>query len=258
MTAEMMLDSATHTFPTIAQLSTLTEEEYWELGWGYRAPRMTKMLQQIADLGSEDWLARVTEMPYIEARNELEKLCGVGRKVADCICLFGLEHYGAIPVDTHCWQIASRYNYIPKAMRSTLTAKGHDAIGDEFRARFGESHAGWAFMVLFVAEVNPFTKRALHLPRTYPQRQKTVVESGSGGGGSGSASDGEEGVDDDGGSGSSAEMREYKVATKRKKVAPGRGGPTSAAKAATKRTKTLAAASGEPAGARRSPRNACL
>ena len=65
--------------------------------------------------------------------------------------------------------------------------KGHDVIGDEFRARFGETHAGWAFMVLFVAEVNPFTKRALHLPRTYPQRPKTVAADSGGGGGEGEA-----------------------------------------------------------------------
>ena len=148
---------------------------------------MTKMLQQLVEMGGEVWLEKVKTLSYVDARTELVKLCGVGRKVADCICLFGLEQYGAIPVDTHCWQIASRYNYIPKAMRSSLTAKGHDAIGDEFRKRFGETHAGWAFMVLFVAEVHPFTKRALHLPRTYPQRPHPAQHASSAGGGGGGA-----------------------------------------------------------------------
>ena len=30
---------------------------------------------------------------------------GIGRKVADCVCLFGLHHVGAFPVDTHVRQI---------------------------------------------------------------------------------------------------------------------------------------------------------
>ena len=40
-------------------------------------------------------------MDYPEARKELMKLCGVGGKVADCICLFALHHLEAFPVDTH-------------------------------------------------------------------------------------------------------------------------------------------------------------
>ena len=38
---------------------------------------------------------------YNRAKNELMKLCGVGEKVADCICLFALHHMDAFPVDTH-------------------------------------------------------------------------------------------------------------------------------------------------------------
>lgn len=88
MTPALMLASAMHSFPTIEQLSSLTEEQYWELGWGYRAPRMTKMLGQLVELGGTTWLEKVQTLPYVESRAELEKLCGVGRKVADCICLF--------------------------------------------------------------------------------------------------------------------------------------------------------------------------
>ena len=44
-------------------------------------------------------------MPYKEAKNELLKLYGVGEKVADCICLFGLHHLQAFPVDTHIKQV---------------------------------------------------------------------------------------------------------------------------------------------------------
>ena len=36
------------------------------------------------------------------------KLSGVGTKVADCICLFGLHHLDAFPIDTHIRQVLDR------------------------------------------------------------------------------------------------------------------------------------------------------
>ena len=33
-------------------------------------------------------------------------------QVAACVCLFSLDKHAAIPVDTHVWQLASRY-YTP-------------------------------------------------------------------------------------------------------------------------------------------------
>jgi N-glycosylase/DNA lyase len=43
-------------------------------------------------------------MTYKAARKELLGLYGVGEKVADCICLFGLHQLDAFPVDTHIRQ----------------------------------------------------------------------------------------------------------------------------------------------------------
>ena len=40
-------------------------------------------------------------MDYDAAKKELLKLYGVGVKVADCICLFGLHQTDAFPRDTH-------------------------------------------------------------------------------------------------------------------------------------------------------------
>ena len=44
------------------------------------------------------------EIPLNEAE-ELMKLCGVGEKVAECICLFALHHMDAFPIDTHIRQV---------------------------------------------------------------------------------------------------------------------------------------------------------
>ena len=34
---------------------------------------------------------------------------GIGPKVANCICLFGLGHVGAFPIDTHVKQLLKKY-----------------------------------------------------------------------------------------------------------------------------------------------------
>ena len=50
-------------------------------------------------------LEKVARMKYADAKNELLRLTGVGIKVAECICLFGLHHIDAFPIDTHIRQM---------------------------------------------------------------------------------------------------------------------------------------------------------
>ena len=51
----------------------------------------------------------VSAMSYRKAKEELLKLFGVGEKVADCICLFGLHHLQAFPMDTHMKQAMAQH-----------------------------------------------------------------------------------------------------------------------------------------------------
>ena len=111
------------------------------------------------DVLAEHWLDAVRALPYVEARDKLTALCGIGRKVADCVCLFALRHDGAIPVDTHCYQFATRWWCANLARQAGgLSKKKHDAIGNAMRRVFGP-RAGWAFMTIFVGEVHPFRLR---------------------------------------------------------------------------------------------------
>ena len=186
-------------FPTVSQMATLTQADFLEMGWGYRSGRMVKLLCQVVELGraekeaggdgaaaaaataaavatatidscgadaaAERWLDAVRALPYVDARDKLTALCGVGRKVADCICLFALRHDGAIPVDTHCYQFATRWWCANLARHAGgLSKKKHDAIGDAMRRVFGP-RAGWAFMTLFVGEVHPFRLRLREKPQ---------------------------------------------------------------------------------------------
>src|SRR5437763_6304623 len=47
-------------------------------------------------------------LDYEAARRELMALPAIGPKIADCVCLFGLGHDAAVPVDTHVWQQIGR------------------------------------------------------------------------------------------------------------------------------------------------------
>lgn len=102
---------------------------------------------------------------YKSAHMALLALPGVGPKVADCVCLMGLGWGEAVPVDTHVWQIAQRdYKFRARGgsggggKTTTLTRATYDAVGDHFRALWGDQ-AGWAHSVLFTADLKTFAGR---------------------------------------------------------------------------------------------------
>jgi N-glycosylase/DNA lyase len=135
-------------FPSLAQVGSLSEQELWELGWGYRAPRMVVMTQQVAEMGGEEWLSSVPALPYEDACARLMELKGVGRKVADCICLFSFAMHETVPIDTHAWQLVQRH-YLPSLKSKSCSPKTYDLASGKLQHVFGQQ-AGWAFMVRVV------------------------------------------------------------------------------------------------------------
>lgn len=76
---------------------------------GYRKNVIIDICRDIV----EGWLdlELLSEMPYEDAKEYLMQFTGIGPKVSDCICLFGLHHLQAFPIDTHIEQILERdYN----------------------------------------------------------------------------------------------------------------------------------------------------
>jgi hypothetical protein len=51
--------------------------------------------------------------------DDVLRWCWQNAQVAACVCLFSLDKAGAIPVDTHVWQLACRY-YAPHLRNKTL------------------------------------------------------------------------------------------------------------------------------------------
>ena len=92
-----------HAFPTAERLAQCTPEELSPIRLGYRAKYICATARQVAS-GAVD-LEKVARMKYADAKNGLLRLTGVGIKVAECICLFGLHHIDAFPIDTHIRQM---------------------------------------------------------------------------------------------------------------------------------------------------------
>ncbi|XP_012694187.1 N-glycosylase/DNA lyase isoform X2 [Clupea harengus] len=150
-------DTHYHDFPTLQALADSGVEACLrELSFGYRARFLQQSARLILDTHSPDWLQQLRSAPYEEARDALRTLPGVGLKVADCVCLMCLDKLGAVPVDTHVWQIAKRdYGCSSGNGQKTLTDKVHREIGDFFRQLWGP-YAGWAHSVLFCADLKKF------------------------------------------------------------------------------------------------------
>lgn len=68
-----------------------------EAGTGYRA----RYLAATNEMLTPAFLQELERADYLTARDMLLELPGVGPKVADCICLFGLGHGESFPVDVH-------------------------------------------------------------------------------------------------------------------------------------------------------------
>lgn len=77
--------------------SLLDEKILVAYGLGYRAPHLAKTHIQL----TKKFMTTLQKSDYETAHLMLQELTGVGPKVADCICLFGLNKTEAFPVDVH-------------------------------------------------------------------------------------------------------------------------------------------------------------
>ena len=88
-----------YAFPTPEAFIGLPEDALMECNLGYRSKYVVRTAKMIVD--GDISLEAIEKMSYKEAKEELLKLYGVGKKVADCICLFALHKLEAFPIDTH-------------------------------------------------------------------------------------------------------------------------------------------------------------
>lgn len=86
-------------FPSPEVLAVKTEDDLAFLKAGYRVPYILDAARHVAE-GETD-LEAIKKMSEEDARKELMKIKGVGKKVADCTMLFSLGFKDVYPVDRH-------------------------------------------------------------------------------------------------------------------------------------------------------------
>ena len=83
-----------------------------------------------------------------QARQTLLEYDGIGEKIADCICLFGLQHHDAFPIDTHVRQyLAEWFGLVSPTY--TLTARSYRHLAQAARKLLDTPYPGLAGQWLF-------------------------------------------------------------------------------------------------------------
>ncbi len=126
-------------FPEPSDLAKLKEEDLKEIGCGYRSKYIIETSKIIA--AGYDY-RKLIDMPLSDARDELCKLMGVGKKVADCVLIFSLGRKDAYPVDT--W-----------VRKASVDLFGEGLTDDEIRKKANErfgNNAALAQQYMFIAQ----------------------------------------------------------------------------------------------------------
>ena len=128
-----------HAFPTPGQILDKAEQ-LPECRLGFREKRFLTLAER-AESGDLD-VESFSEMDYEECVSELQKINGVGPKVADCVALFAFEHMEAFPIDAR----------ISKVMDQRYGVTGsYKAVSSFGRQKFGR-YAGYAQEFLYHAD----------------------------------------------------------------------------------------------------------
>lgn len=99
-----------HTFPQPEQLARAGESELRNLGLGFRAPYVAETARIVAGGGLD--LESLRLLSYVEAKEQLMELPGVGPKIADCVLLHSLDKLEAFPIDVWVRRALSEW-YFP-------------------------------------------------------------------------------------------------------------------------------------------------
>lgn len=95
------------TFPSPEKLASLSADDLAVLHAGYRVPYIMDAAKTVAE--NNGYFERLSIMSTDDARRELMKIKGVGRKVADCTLLFSMGRHDVFPVDRHIKEAVKKH-----------------------------------------------------------------------------------------------------------------------------------------------------
>ena len=127
-------------YPDPATLAALEEKDLRACALGYRAKNLLRTARMIT--GGEVNLEAVARLGDEEAALELQRLAGVGPKVAACALLFGFGRLAAFPIDVWIERILRSIYFARKRKVTTKRLR-------EFSARYFGASGGYAQQYLF-------------------------------------------------------------------------------------------------------------
>lgn len=132
-----------YAFPSLEELKTLDEDFFKRVGAGYRAKYLVKTIDMLDEFLKKYGLENSKKLPTKLLEERLMELCGVGRKVAECVLLFGYGRHDVFPVDT----------WIKKVYKDVFDANVFDAskICDFLIDRY-KNLSGYAQQYLFYSK----------------------------------------------------------------------------------------------------------
>jgi N-glycosylase/DNA lyase len=130
----------TKSFPHWRRIAELSESALRDCRMGFRAPLLLGTAKEIAEQRVD--LVALEQLPLDKAREELEKLPGVGRKIADCTLLFSYGFPQAFPIDVWIRKALLKLYFMRKRNRSIAALQ-------QFTATYFGPHAGYAQQYLF-------------------------------------------------------------------------------------------------------------
>lgn len=133
-----------YSFPTAKHITRLGESKLRKLGFGYRSKYIALTCNEIINRTIDfDLWKKKTDA---ELTSALMDFPGVGRKIAECVALFGFNRRTSFPVDV--WVKRALYKLKPKL--NNMTSEELCKWGKE---RWGEN-AGMAQQILFCGARN--------------------------------------------------------------------------------------------------------
>lgn len=134
-----------YTFPTIERLHEATLEELQGCSAGFRAKYIKETTEviysslnreaakEISCAKEEKQIFNLQEVIACDddvCHVELQKLCGIGPKVADCIMLFSMEKYSAFPVDVWVKRAMQHFYLAPDVSLKKIREFGREKFGN--------------------------------------------------------------------------------------------------------------------------------
>lgn len=133
-----------YSFPTIDELSRITEKQFRDLKTGFRAPYLVDACHKLksGEISEEKLISQDCD----DCRCSLTSIKGVGDKVANCAMLFSLGKREAFPIDVWIYRIM-----VDKYFDGKQVSK--DEIAEFAKKKYGK-YGGYAQQYMFAARNN--------------------------------------------------------------------------------------------------------